>query len=215
MVDYKKFDHIIDSDEEDNNPQINPKASEEQMKMEKEWREQQEAKLHASSPGTSVLTKKGKEGNRLKFEYGGKTIYEWEQTLSEVILYIEPPPGVNKKMFDISIQPHHLKVGIKGNSQLFLDEDTAGPVKPDESMWMIADGELIINLQKMYKAETWESALKGHRGQTVDAFTKEQLKKQMMIERFQEENPGFDFSSAEFNGQIPDAREFMGGVKHF
>ncbi|CAN0027242.1 unnamed protein product [Heterosigma akashiwo] len=36
----------------------------------------------------------------------------------------------------------------------------------------------------------------------------------MMLERFQEENPGFDFSGAEFNGMVPDPREFMGGVKY-
>ena len=35
-----------------------------------------------------------------------------------------------------------------------------------------------------------------------------------MIERFQEEHPGFDFRSAEFNGQVPDLRAFMGGVKY-
>jgi hypothetical protein len=29
------------------------------------------------------------------------------------------------------------------------------------------------------------------------------------------QHPGFDFSGAEFNGQVPDAREFLGGVKHF
>jgi hypothetical protein len=34
-----------------------------------------------------------------------------------------------------------------------------------------------------------------------------------MLERFQEEHPGFDFSDAEFNGQVPEARTFMGGVK--
>lgn len=28
------------------------------------------------------------------------------------------------------------------------------------------------------------------------------------------QNPGFDFSGAEFNGQVPDARSFMGGVKY-
>ena len=35
-----------------------------------------------------------------------------------------------------------------------------------------------------------------------------------LIERFQEEHPGFDFRSAEFNGQVPDPRAFMGGVKY-
>ncbi|EER09843.1 hypothetical protein Pmar_PMAR018485 [Perkinsus marinus ATCC 50983] len=29
-----------------------------------------------------------------------------------------------------------------------------------------------------------------------------------------EEHPGFDFSGAEFNGNVPNAREFMGGVQY-
>jgi hypothetical protein len=29
------------------------------------------------------------------------------------------------------------------------------------------------------------------------------LKKKMMLERFQEEHPGFDFSGADFNGNVP------------
>ena len=28
------------------------------------------------------------------------------------------------------------------------------------------------------------------------------------------QNPGFDFSNADFNGMVPDAASFMGGVKH-
>jgi hypothetical protein len=35
-----------------------------------------------------------------------------------------------------------------------------------------------------------------------------------MLERFAEENPGFDFSNAEFNGNVPEARNFMGGIKY-
>jgi hypothetical protein len=29
------------------------------------------------------------------------------------------------------------------------------------------------------------------------------MDKQMMLEKFQSENPGFDFSGAEFNGSLP------------
>lgn len=47
----------------------------------------------------------------------------------------------------------------------------------------------------------------------MDDFTKEEVKKSLMRERFQEEHPGFDFSGADFNGTVPEAREFMGGVK--
>ncbi len=78
----------------------------------------------------------------------------------------------------------------------------------------MVDGEININLQKVNKAEMWESALMGHAGAKFDEHTKEEAKKKLMLERFQEEHPGFDFSNAEFNGSIPDAREFMGGIKY-
>ena len=41
-----------------------------------------------------------------------------------------------------------------------------------------------------------------------------QVQKSIMKERFQEENPGFDFSNAEFSGSCPDPRTFMGGVNY-
>lgn len=52
----------------------------------------------------------------------------------------------------------------------------------------------------------------GH--QALDPITQEEVKKNILLERFQEENPGFDFSQAKMNGQVPDAREFMGGVSY-
>lgn len=207
MVDYSRFDHI-DSDEEDGDamPQEIPSRPADLDAL---------RKLNPAllPPTTQPLTSKGKEG-RMRFEYEGRTIYEWEQSLSEVNIFIPLPPGVTKKLLDIAIAPSHLKVGIKGQS-LYLDEDTGGPVKPSESMWLISDGEININLQKMNKAQAWDCALQGRSGSALDAHTKEEVKKKLMLERFQEEHPGFDFSGAEFNGQVPDARDFMGGVKHF
>ena len=66
-----------------------------------------------------------------------------------------------------------MKVGIKGHDQAFLDEDTGGPVKSEESMWTMVDGEININLHKMNQAETWEAALLGREGSVVDPTTKE------------------------------------------
>ena len=40
-----------------------------------------------------------------------------------------------------------------------------------------------------------------------------ETQKKLMLERFQAEHPGFDFSNAEFNGAAPDPRTFMGGMK--
>src|SRR5690348_5114231 len=113
MVDYSKFDHIVDSDDDEEDKRI--LNSEERIRRENEWNMKQQAEPNSAPqqvqenpfipPPPSVRTQKGKEGNRLKFEYGGKTIYEWEQSLQEIIIYIQPPPGVNKKMFDIVMSP--------------------------------------------------------------------------------------------------------------
>lgn len=163
--------------------------------------------------------------------------------MEEVNIFIEPPPTVTRKMLDIKISHTHLRVGLVG-APPFLDEDTGGPVKVDESMWTFSDGEININLQKMNKAEAWESALGGRAGAVLDPYSKEEVKKKLMLERFQQEvclylwklvipcvsssspphylprslfgarqHPSFDFSGAEFNGQVPNARDFMGGVK--
>ena len=77
----------------------------------------------------------------------------------------------------------------------------------------MVDGEVTVALSKMRKGETWDSAL-GGRATGVDPFTRQEIQRDMMLERFQEEHPGFDFRDADFNGQVPDPRAFMGGIKY-
>jgi hypothetical protein len=189
MVDYKKFDTIIDSDEDnsDCDGKDNAVSAMASVKALTGLTTTSAAAPNCppAPPKALPMTKKGREG-RFKFEFGGRTIYEWEQNLAEVILYIEPPPGVTKSMFDIEISNHHLKIGIK-NAPPYIDEETGGLVKTSESMWMLSDGELVVNLQKMKKAEAWDCALVGQQGQAVDPHTKEEIKKKLMLERFQEE----------------------------
>ena len=49
----------------------------------------------------------------------------------------------------------------------------------------------------------------------LDAFNKDKVDKQMMLEKFQDENPGFDFSGAEFSGALPaDPKNFMADLKN-
>ena len=170
-----------------------------------------QAGLPAGMRSAGKVTSKGSEKGRFKFEHEGRTIYEWEQSLEEINLYVQPPEGVRPEMIACKITPTHLSLGLRGNPP-FLDEDTYGPVVEAESFWMMNDGEITVNLQKMRKGETWDAALKGRGGASVDPFTKQEIQKQLMLERFQEENPGFDFSGASFNGQVPDPKNFMGGV---
>ncbi len=50
-----------------------------------------------------------------KYVHGGRTIYEWTQTLDEVVVTFNPPEGVTAKALAITIAPTKLTVGMKGN----------------------------------------------------------------------------------------------------
>ena len=70
------------------------------------------------------------------------------------------------------------------------------------------DGELHISLQKMRKGETWHCVFVGHG--TLDPLAETEVHKSMLLERFGQEHPGFDFSGAGVSGSVPDPRTFMG-----
>lgn len=96
-------------------------------------------------------------------------------------------------------------------------EGFAEKANASESYWTMEDAEapkegkeLHLIITKGSKGVTWKSLLEGHT--EVDPYTQQELQKSLMLERFQEENPGFDFSGATFNGEVPDAKTFMGGV---
>jgi hypothetical protein len=197
LSEYSKFDHLVDSDDEDENNQV------------------LEQPLEALQfPACQSRTRKDESTGRYVFEYNGTKIYEWEQTLEEVNLYIQPPSGTKANDLDVLIQPRHFKLGLRGFDRYFIDEPTYGDVDMTESSWYLDDDGIVnIVLIKAHKGETWESALKG-KEVAVDPFTKQQIQKELMLERFQEENPGLDFRGADFNGSVPDPRTFMGGVKY-
>lgn len=197
VVNYSKWDHIRDDEDEEQKEDHNDKRSTFQ------------APVGARNLGP--VTAKGSEKGRYEFRHNGQLIYEWEQTLDDVNIYIRPPAGVTTDMIDCAITPSRIRLGLTGNPP-FLDEQTFGPVIEQESYWTFVDGEIAILLQKMRKGETWEAALVG-RGM-VDPFTRQEIQKSLMLERFQEENPGFDFRDAEFNGAVPDPRNFMDGIKY-
>lgn len=201
LTDYSKFDHI-DSDDENETDTHPSRNNSEGVPIGKE-------------KGWKGITKVGSEQGRYVFEMNGRKIYEWEQSLEEVTIYVETPPGKKASELIVNIFNNRLQVGLKNHDRFFIDELTYSKVNTTESSWYMESNTLHIILMKVHRGETWEGALKGaDRASSVDPFTKEQMKEQLMIERFQEENPGFDFRDAKFNGQIPDPRTFMGGVKY-
>jgi hypothetical protein len=57
---------------------------------------------------------------RHKFLFEGRTIYEWDQTLGEVNIYVQLPPDAKARDLDIAIESKHLRIGIK-NTKPYLD----------------------------------------------------------------------------------------------
>ena len=148
---------------------------------------------------------------RTAFTHDGRAIYEWEQSLDEVRVFVRPPPEVRAKDVECVIRSNSVRLGIKGNPP-FLNQELFGTVVEDESTWSMDGGEIEISLSKMRKAETWDAAFKGHGA--LNPMERMEVQKRLTLERFQEEHAGFDFSGAEFSGAPPDPREFMGGVKY-
>ena len=140
----------------------------------------------------------------------GRVAYEWEQTLDAVSVYVRAPPGARGRDLDVPLEPTRARVGVKGNAP-YMEHELWARVKASESTWTLADGELALTLVKATRGEAWRSPFAAH-GDASDAKEDERDKQRLMLERFQAENPGFDFSDASFNGQtVPDASTFMGG----
>ena len=77
-----------------------------------------------------------------------------------------------------------------------------GTVLADESVWTLEDNKLLrVVLVKSDRSASncWKSLLEG--GQyKCSPWVLDQMEKKLTLERFQRENPGFDFSGAEISG---------------
>lgn len=148
---------------------------------------------------------------RHAFKHEGRVVYEWDQTLEDLNLYVRVPPGVSAKQLDVKIATGSVTIGIRGNPP-YMAHDLAEKVKTEECFWTLEDGELHLQLQKLRKGKSWPGLFVGH-GE-LDPMKAQEENQRLMKERFQEEHPGFDFSDAAFNGMAPDPASFMGGVGH-
>ncbi|VWU52159.1 CS domain protein, putative [Hepatocystis sp. ex Piliocolobus tephrosceles] len=148
---------------------------------------------------------------RHKYVNNGVVIYEWEQSIDEINIYINMnSKTIEKNDLDIEIKSKRVRIGLK-NMKSFLEGELFSIIDESCSYWFIEDGVLHILLTKVKKAELWNCIFKGHK--YLNAVDTDNTKKKILLERFQQEYPNFDFSSAAFNGQVPDARTFMGGAK--
>lgn len=147
---------------------------------------------------------------RQTFTHEGRVVYEWTQSLDDVFVFIRPPAGVRGAAIACAIAPSRVTLGLKGNPP-FLDHALPRACAPSASCWTLADGELTLTLGKAAKGEAWPAAFAGHERAT-DAAAADAAARAMLLERFQQEHPGFDFRGADVTGAVPDARSFMGGI---
>lgn len=156
------------------------------------------------------------ENGKYAFIHNGSKIYEWQQDLDSVSMILpSPSTNLHAKDFDIQIKPKRLKIGLKGYDRYFIDEKVFDVVDTAESSWFLDEGSINIYLVKSKRGQVWDFPLYSKDApMEVDEHTKQEMRKDLMLERFNEENPGFDFRNASFNGSVPDPREFLNGIKY-
>ncbi|XP_023618087.1 nudC domain-containing protein 2 isoform X4 [Myotis lucifugus] len=91
---------------------------------------------------------------------------QWYQTLEEVFIEVQVPPGTRAQDIRCDLQSRHVALAGK-----LFDSTIA-----DEGTW---------TLESEYTADPW---------------VQDQMQRKLTLERFQKENPGFDFSGAEISG---------------
>ena len=170
LSDYSKFDHIDDvssSDDDETDNKVIPVAADAAPNNNNMTSATSSAAQPSPINNNNGRTKKHPtEPNRYIFEYSGQKVYEWEQSLEEVTIYIDAPPNLPKdnagQYVVVNILPAGLQVGLRGSDRYFIDERTFDKVKVKESSWYIDDGVITIVLAKVFRGQTWEGVLRGH-----------------------------------------------------
>lgn len=125
---------------------------------------------------------------------------QWSQTIEDVTIEIDVPAGIKSKEIKCDINIDNIIV-IVHNSTI-LQGKLYGIIVKDYSLWTLEDNKLLhIVLQKCERnaSNCWKSLLANNE-YPVDPLTFQEMEKKLTLERFQNENPGMDFSKAEMTG---------------
>lgn len=103
---------------------------------------------------------------RHKCFHEGRVVYEWDQTLKDITVYLRPPQGQLANDLDIKVSSRHLRIGLKGR-RCFLSEETYDVVNAEMSSWLLKrNGELQIFLRKVRRSK-WPTVFL-RKGTSVD-----------------------------------------------
>lgn len=128
--------------------------------------------------------------------------------MEEVFIEVNVPRGTSGKEVKCNLASKQIELHVKG--QEIFKGKLFGTTVADEGTWTLEDKCLIrIVLMKTNReaGNCWASLLEGQ--YCADAWVQDQMQRKLTLERFQRENPGFDFSGAEISGN------FAGGGPDF
>ncbi|XP_063603671.1 nudC domain-containing protein 2-like [Penaeus indicus] len=121
----------------------------------------------------------------------------WWQTVAEVHVEVTLPEGTRSKFIQVTVKPSHMKVVVL--DKVIIEGSLFAVVRTDETIWTIEDKKILhIAMTKAdacTKETVWGGLLKDD--YLADPWTLHEMRKKLDLERFQIENPGFDFSGAQ------------------
>ena len=97
------------------------------------------------------MTSRLAPASRHAFRHEGRVVYEWEQTIEEVCLFVQVPAGVRARDLGVSIAAREVSVGIRGNPP-YLQHALHAPCVTADSTWTLDGGELAITLAKVRRS---------------------------------------------------------------
>jgi len=126
-------------------------------------------------PGNQFTVRYTEEGLQIPIGHGGVTDkYYWTQTIDEVTVYVDLPPGTKSKDLDVQIKRSSLRVKMKSEQAPMLEGEFPHTASGD-CIWTLEDHRtLIMTLEKEQKT-WWRSVLKGDQeidAQKVDSTSK-------------------------------------------
>lgn len=121
---------------------------------------------------------------------------KWWQTVGEVFIEVDVEEGTLPKQIQIQIKPNFISCKVK-DKEIFQGK-LRRTVMAEESTWVLEERKrisiLLVKSDPPNTEHIWQSLLVGQFAPNPWEFG--EMQKQLDLERFQIENPGFDFSSA-------------------
>ncbi|XP_053320355.1 nudC domain-containing protein 2 [Spea bombifrons] len=123
----------------------------------------------------------------------------WYQTMDEVFIEVQVPPGTQARQIRCNLGSRDIMLAVQGKD-VFKGKLFDSTIS-DEATWTLEDRKLIrIILTKSNRSagNCWASLLEEE--YSADPWVQDEMQKKLTLEKFQRENPGFDFSGAELSG---------------